>query len=288
VVRSKTGKLVQGLRPGDFALTDNGVEQKVFAEEVSRQSLAIAVLMQTGAAAPRDFQNYRTLTSMLDVTAGRSTRKVGLITFDSRPRQIWNFPPRTDGLEYAFEHLARGDRGAAIIDAVNRGIDLLQQQPATLGRVILLLSQPQDAGSTTLPEAIVQRLGENNVTIYSLTFHPENTSTNQPLETCPASAHQDAPNPASVNAPPAAVLKRICQQTASQLAILSGGEHVHIENKDDLMRCLSILRDDFSNSYLLSFHPQSGAIGFHAIDVTVKSRSSRFVISARSAYWARQ
>jgi hypothetical protein len=149
LVRSKTGKLIQGLGPGDFALTDNGVEQKVFAEQVKNQGLSIAVLMQTGAAAPRDFQNYSTLTSMLNVTASRSTHRVALITFDSRPQQIWNFPPRTDGLEYAFRHPVSGDRGAAIMDAVNRGIDLLQEQPATLGRVILLLSQPQDLGSTT-------------------------------------------------------------------------------------------------------------------------------------------
>jgi hypothetical protein len=37
------------------------------------------------------------------------------------------------------------------MDAVNRGIDLLQEQPVTLRRVILILSQPQDVGSTTLP-----------------------------------------------------------------------------------------------------------------------------------------
>ena len=150
LVRSKTGKLIQDLRPGDFALTDNGVEQKVFAEQVKNQGLAIAVLMETGAAAPRDFQNYSTLTSMLNVTASRSTHKVALVTFDSRPQQIWNFPPRTDGLEYAFRHPVSGDRGAAIMDAVNRGIDLLREQPATLGRVILLLSQPQDLGSTNV------------------------------------------------------------------------------------------------------------------------------------------
>jgi hypothetical protein len=55
---------------------------------VKNQGLAIAVLMQIGVAAPRDFQNYRTLTSMLDVTASTSTHKVALVTFDSHPQQI--------------------------------------------------------------------------------------------------------------------------------------------------------------------------------------------------------
>jgi VWFA-related protein len=287
LVRSKTGEFIRDLRPGDFALTDNGVEQRVFAEEVKNQGLAIAVLMQIGVAAPRDFQNYRTLTSMLDVTASTSTHKVALVTFDSRPQQIWNFPPRTDGLEYAFRHPVSGDRGAAIMDAVNRGIDLLQEQPATLRRVILILSQPQDVGSTTLPQEIVRRLGESNTTVYSVTFLPERTTvTKERPETCSANTNQGAKNLVSGNDPPATVLKRICQETASQLAILSGGEHVHIKDKGDLERCLSILSEDFSNSYMLSFRPSSGAAGFHAISVRVGARYSHFVVSARSAYWA--
>jgi len=82
----------------------------------------------------------------------------------------------------------------------------------------------------------VQRLGESNVTVYSVTFLPEETTaTKEPLERCPVNTNQDAKNRISGNAPPATILKQICQETASQLAILSGGEHVHIENKDDLV-----------------------------------------------------
>src|SRR5260370_22287171 len=68
LVRSKTGEFLRDLRPADFALTDNGAEQRGFAEAVKNQGLSIAILLQIRAAAPRDFQNYRTLTSMLDVT----------------------------------------------------------------------------------------------------------------------------------------------------------------------------------------------------------------------------
>src|ERR1700761_6513254 len=53
LVRSTSGDLVYGLKPEDFLLTDNGVEQKISIEEVERQPLAVVVLMQTGGAAPR-------------------------------------------------------------------------------------------------------------------------------------------------------------------------------------------------------------------------------------------
>ncbi|WP_242618235.1 VWA domain-containing protein [Edaphobacter modestus] len=285
VVRSKAGKIIRGLRPDDFVLTDNGVEQKLFADEVTKQHLAIVVIIQTGAGAPRGFQNYRTFGSMLEVTANRATRKVALITFDSQPRQIWNFPPRTDGLEYAFEHLDSGDPGAAIIDAVNSGIDLLQQQPPTLGRVILILSQAQDSGSSTPPAAIIQRLGENNVAVYSVTFPTESPAASESLNTCSAHEGQAPGGVTSASMPSVDILKRICQETATQLAKLSGGEHVRIENKDDLIGSLSLLREGFSNSVLLSFHPEPNTVGFHAISVTTRSSSSHFVVSSRSSYW---
>ena len=282
VVRSKGGKVVRGLQSDDFVLRDNGIEQKLFADQVTKQHLAIVVIMQTGAGAPHDFQNYRTFGSMLEVTSNEASRKVALITFDSQPRQIWSFPPRTDGLEYAFEHLHSGDAGAAIIDAVGRGIDLLQQQPPTLGRVILLLSQPQDSGSSTPSTAIVQRLGENNVVVYSVTFHSENPLSSHPPNTCSVNGGQGS---IPVGLPSVEILKQVCLDTAAQLANLSGGERVTIDNKGGLIGSLSYLREGFTNSVLLSFHPEPHTSGFHTITVTTRARSPHLVVSSRKSYW---
>lgn len=174
LVQSATGELIPDLRAKDFRLTDNGVEQKVAIEEVERQPLSVVVLMQTGGAAPRQFVNYRNLIPMLEAMMGSSAYKIALVTFDSRPEEIWNFPPRIDGLTDAFTHPEAGDAGAAILDAVNYGIDLLQAQPASSRRILILLSQPQDDGSKAHAADIIRRLGESNTTIYSVTFSPEN------------------------------------------------------------------------------------------------------------------
>ena len=193
IVRSNTGEFVPDLGPSDFELTDNGVPQKIYLEELKDQGIAVAVVMQTGAAVPREFQNYRTLTSMLNVTASTSTHKVALVTFDSRPQQIWNFPPRVDGLEYAFAHPYSGYSGAAIMDAVASAIDLLQAQPSNLRRIILLLSQPQDVGSKTLPHDVLRHLGESNTTVYSVSFPPESSN---PCRTPPLSTYDPTMVPA--------------------------------------------------------------------------------------------
>lgn len=285
LIRSTSGELVTGLKAADFKLFDNGVEQKVSAEQVEGQPITVVVLMQTGGSAPRQFQNYQTLSTMLTTMMGRSTYKVAMVTFDSRPEEIWNFPPRVDGLKYAFKNPASGDGGAAIIDAVSRGIDLLQDQPASFRRIILMLSQPQDDGSKTPVEDVVRRLGESNTAIYSVTFTPERILFK---DTIPLPGHDP---PAKSFEPPtslSAVLKAMRENTAAELAALSGGEHVRLRDKSDLESKLWILKNDFSNSYTLSFRPSSKEPGFHAIKVQVIKKSGRFDVASRTSYWANE
>jgi len=81
LVRSATGELVTNLRASDFRLTDNGVEQRVSIEEVERQPLAVVVLLQTGGAAPRQFQNYGGVDTMLDYMMGSSKYQVAVCFF---------------------------------------------------------------------------------------------------------------------------------------------------------------------------------------------------------------
>lgn len=172
LVQSTSGEFVANLNAGHFRLLDNGIEQKVFVEQTLNQPLAVVVLMQNGGSASSQLQNYRKLDTILESVLGSSARTVALVTFDSRPKEIWDFPPRVDGLYYSLTHQESGDHGAAILDAVRCATGLLQQQPANLRRIILLLSQSQDDGSTSHTEDVVRSLAESGTTIYSLTFTP--------------------------------------------------------------------------------------------------------------------
>jgi hypothetical protein len=41
---------------------------------------------------------------MIESIMGAPSLRVALVTFDSHPEEIWNFPPRVDGLTDAFTH----------------------------------------------------------------------------------------------------------------------------------------------------------------------------------------
>jgi VWFA-related protein len=283
LVRTASGEPVTGLTAQDFRLTDNGVTQTVSVQDTSDQPIAVVVVMQTGDASPRQFQNYRTLNLLVNAMLRSSTHTVGLITFDSKPEEIWNFPPLVDGLKYAFGNPATGNHGAAILDAINRGLDLLQQQPKTFRRLILLLSQPVDDGSTTGAEQVVRRLGESNTTLYSVAFTYEKASAERRTDALGAAAPAESAERLD------RTVEAMHRDTAAELAALTGGEQVrlHMRRKDkqDLEEKLAILATDFFNSYTLSFRPTLDQPGFHALKVGLVPGRAGVEVSARRSYW---
>jgi VWFA-related protein len=292
LVRSASGDLVTNLDASHFQLTDNGIEQKVFVRQTENQPLAVVVIMQTGGAAAGQLQNYGKLGTMLDSVLGSSTRTIALVTFDSRPKEIWNFPPEVDGLYYGLTHQEAGDHGAAIVDAVDCATGLLLRQPASFRRIILLLSQSQDDGSTAHAEDVVRSLAESGTTIYSFTFSPEKTR---------LKGHHTSPvrrNSMAVPSPDNAILsdtlrpsipfeivKAMREGTTADLVALSGGEQLRFHDEEELERVFSIVADDIHNGYTLNFYPSSHEEGFHAIMVQVGTQRPRLKVTARGSYW---
>jgi VWFA-related protein len=294
LVRSQSGELIQTLHANDFRLTDNGVEQRISVDDVERQPLAVVVLMQTGGAANQQFAKYAKLGTMLDYMMGGSAHRVALVTFDSQPESFWSFTSQIDSLG-ELSHPEQGDDGAAIYDAVNYGIDLLRKQPPNFRRVLLLFSQTYDGGSKAHVEDVVRGLGENNVTIYSLTFSPEKTwlkdqftkprHGNPPYQLSPVPGDPPLIGTFNLSTPLGVALRAMRTNAASEIASLSGGEYMEFGDQHDLERQLTRLANHIPNRYMLSFRPSLNSSGFHAIHVQIPSQPS-LQISARTSYWS--
>ena len=292
LVQSLSGELVGNLDASHFRLSDNGIEQKIFVEQALNQPLAVVVLVQSGGAASGQLQNYGKLDTVVESVLGSSTRTVALVTFNSRPKEIWDFPPRVDGLYYSLTHQEGGDHGAAILDAVKCATGLLQQQPATFRRIILLLSQSQDGGSTTHGEDVVRSLAESGTTVYSLTFSPAT------LRSKRHSGRSARRRPISLRSPdcatlsatsrpsiPLAILRAMREDTTAEVVALSGGEQLRFRDEQELERNLSIVARDIQNGYTLNFYPSSQEVGFHAITVQVVQQSPHLEVKSRATYW---
>ena len=287
LVRLPSGEFAKHLNADQIELFDNGIRQKVALEETGNRPIAVVVLMQTGGQDAVQFQNYRRLPELLNSLVGQSAHEIMLVTFDSRPRATWHFPARSDGVEYALTHPVAGDDGAAILDAVDYVIELLQQEAGDFRRIVLLLSQSQDEGSRAPAKDLVRHLGKGNTSIYSLTFTAPKPSQRWGSKSRVAKprATPSVDDVADLSTPLGVAVKALRTNTADELAALSGGVHLKFRDEPDFEKQLSAIADDIHNRFVLSFQPDSHQPGFHTLNVRVAAQRPRLGILARTSYW---
>ena len=161
-----------------------------------------------------------------------------------------------------------GDKGAAILDSVAYGLELLKKEPASNRRAILLISQEHDDGSKTTMKEIVRDLGETNTAMYSMTFSAEKTEAKQafkdphvnpPITTVPSDGSIKPDNdPArpfqgyfNLDAPLRLIFGAMQKNLAAEVANLSGGESNSFDNRNELDEALGRVNSHIRNSYIL-------------------------------------
>jgi VWFA-related protein len=302
LVQTLDKTVVFSLIADDFVLTDNGIPQKVTLEEESNRPMSLVVLIQTGGIARGQFENYKNLDAMLAEFVGKGSNRVSIVNFDSRPEAASPFTTNIAEWSEAIDKPEQGDSGAAILDSIAYGLELLKKEPASNRRAILLISQEHDDGSKTSLKEIVRDLGETNTAIYSVSFSGEkakvrqafrNPQVNPPISTVPTDGSLKAYNdPArstqgyfNLDAPLRLIFGAMQKNLSAEVARLSGGEASSFDNRNELDEALGRLNSHIRNSYILSFQPSSAEPGLHTIKVQL-AHHPELIVSARSNYWA--
>jgi VWFA-related protein len=322
LVKTKGGELVFELTADDFILTDNGVPQSLRLEpDTDAQPVALAIIVQTGGRGASHLGDYRDLDAVLDAVVGNVPHRVAVITFDSKPRVERDFTTDTDEAIRTISNLQEGGPGAAILDALNFGINLLRQQPQDYRRAVLLFSETIDDGSQTSFEEAIRTVDDTNTAIYSFGFSSTKMAVKHEGSKLPrpgGSAYEsepyakggcmshspdadpDAHGSRSVQAldcasdliPPLrlgrmaylAAKDGLQRNVPESVAQLTGGEYFAFKDATTLSRHLITISNDAPNYYVLSFHPQSPLPGLHALNLRLKDRPE-LQLSARNSYW---
>jgi VWFA-related protein len=322
LVKTKAGEVVFSLTADDFILTDDGVPQSLQPEpDTDSQPLALAVIVQTGGQGTLHLPDYRHLGAVLHAIIGDVSHRVAVISFDSKPRLAQDFTTNTDAAAKMIATLGAGDQGAAILDALNFGINLLREQPPAYRRAVLLCSETIDSSSQTSLEDAVRAVDDTNTAIYSFAFSSTKTAVKHEASKLPlpgGTPYSDEPYPPGgcmshdPNADPDAHGKRSIQaldcatdllpplrlarmafltarnglkrNVPQSVAQLTGGEYFAFNDATALTRHLITISSDVHNYYVLSFSPQSPHPGLHALELSFKNRPG-LQLRARKAYW---
>lgn len=289
LVQTPANEVVYSLSASDFFLTDNGAPQRVSLDEGANAPLSLVVLVQTGGAAVHQLDQYRNLEIMLASMLGDPPNQVSIVNFDSRPEAASPFTSNIAQWTEAINHPDPGDSGAAILDSLKFALDLLNKQPPTNRRAILLISQPHDVGSKTTQKDILRITGETNTAIYTLTFSPTKTTLKDSFKAPHGNPPLQVGNGTyqayfNLTEPLQMIFDAMRKNVAAELAVLSGGEAVSFDNQHQLDDQMGILSSHLRNRYMLSFTPVSSQAGLHNLKVRVVNHPD-FSVFARTSYW---
>ena len=283
LVKDQQGGIVYGLQAKDFIVEDDGVEQPVRLDETPEgQPISLVVAIQRGRRASYEFPRMQGLKSMLDPLFSLGTARVAVVEFDSRVELARNFTKDATLVEDNLRNLQAGDEGAAILDAVDYSVNLLQKEPEERQRALLLISETRDHGSHVKIDDTVAAIGQSNAVMYALAFSPALSNI---LDTGRGTNKNEMHNGVDFLDLAYRTAQAMRKNVPSTIASMTGGEYELFATR----KKFEVRMNDFTNHlhsrYWLSFAPKSPRLGLHQIRVRLRNAEDGAVL-ARSSYWA--
>src|SRR6202040_734643 len=127
LVKSAHGEAVYGLTAKDFVVEDDGEEQALHVDEAAEgQPVSMVIAIQRGRRADYEFPRIRGLSAMLDPLVAEGHGSVAIVEFDSTVQSAQEFTARSEKIASTLKELQPGDDGAAILDAVDYSVKMLE------------------------------------------------------------------------------------------------------------------------------------------------------------------
>jgi VWFA-related protein len=282
LVKSAKGEIVYGLGARDFLVEDDGVEQSVRLDEVAEGSqVSLVVAIQRGGRANYEFPRIRGLSSMLDPLVEEARGRVAIVEFDSQVQLVQDFSSNPERTRETLKGLEAGDGGAAILDAVDYSVKMLEKAPRERQRVLLLISETRDHDSQAKVEDVVAEIGKSNTAVYALAFSPSRSNV---LDTMRGNNLEEMHPTVDFLALAYMAAQAMRKNTPEAVASMTGGEYEMFATGRHFEARMIDFTNHLRSRYLLSIEPKSPHAGLHEIRVRLRDAGGRTVL-ARSRYW---
>jgi VWFA-related protein len=282
LVKSANGEVVYGLGPKDFVVEDDGVEQTIRVDEAAEGSaVSLVVAIQRGRRADYEFPRIRGLSAMLDPMVEAGLGSVAIVEFDSQVQLAQDFSSNSERTAGTLKELQPGDGGAAILDAVDYSVKMLEKAPKERQRLLLLISETRDHGSQAKIEDVVAEIGQSNTTVYALAFSPSRSNV---LDTMRGNNINEMHEGVDFLDLGYRVVQAMRKNTPETIAAMTGGEIESFATGKGFEAHMIDFTNHVHSRYLLSIEPKSPHEGLHQIRVRLRDVGDQVVL-ARSSYW---
>jgi len=311
LVFDRDGGYVNGLRPDQFRLFDNGKEQNINVEVVF-VPISLVICVQSNSNVQQLIPQVKKVGNLISPLLIGEQGQAALIAYDSRIRTLQDFTSDPDEITKATAKISPGSYSNRMIDAVAEGTLMLRRQPKNRRRILLVIGETRDVGSETrLREALIE-LQLNNISFYSVNMSRFMTTLTAPPpvprpDNRPATAHT---LPSMVPSTPTTVsqtyggnggraefIPLMVELFKDAKAIFkdnpveaftkgTGGSEFGFHSQRTLEEAIQSLGEELHSQYFISYSPNNrDEAGFHEIKVIVQGQPEVKRVQTRPGYW---
>jgi VWFA-related protein len=309
LVTDRQGNIIDGLKPEQFHLFDNGKEQNIQVD-VTYDPISLVVAMECSGRVESILKQMKHVGSLVPTVVGVQG-EAALVKFDGRdPMLVQDFTSDPDKIKVAIDKINPGSSGSRMIDAVDMSVDLLRHRAPHNRKIILLISETRDEGSSTrLREALI-KANLSNVLVYAVDITQLAVRLTQRQDDPGPVPGMDPttmpPTPLGIPQTPTTMAqnygpgnraqfipllkevyiegKRIfVADPARQFAVQTGGQHFFFLKQKGLEDAVERISQELHSQYMITYHPNNvNEPGYHTIEVGV---SREYICKTRPGYW---
>jgi VWFA-related protein len=309
------GNPVNGLRPEQFHVFDNGVEQTARVD-VSFQPISLVIGIQANSQVEHILPEVNKIGNLIAPLLMGDQGQAAVIAYDSRIRVLQDFTNDTDKISKAVKTIYPGSSSVRLVDSVEAGMRMLAHQPTNRRRIMLWIGETRDMGSEARGRETMIDLQ-----LYNIMFFQVDMSRFIEMMTGPAKD----PDRRALAQPPAAYYvpqnqvatpttisqaygpeneiqfmpllmevyrdaKAIIKTNPTRLFTgATGGKQFTFFKGSGLESAIEKIGEQLHSEYLISYNPNKevmvGQGGYHEIKIEVSSPLVKKV-QTRPGYWA--
>lgn len=311
VVRQVNGDFIYDLTRDEVTLFDNGIPQRLTSFELATQPLSVVILVDTSQRVAPLLDRVRKTGILFSSYILGQFGEAAVISFDDEATLRQEFTSDADQLIRTLEKLPAGGHQSRLADGLDQAVRLLLERPEERRRVIIVLSEAFNSGSTTPIGRPLRWAQLAGISVYTIALSAlEADLRRRPEETpvrrspYPPGVFPGPPVPGQPQTPTTeaqaryarvdlmsaiTTLVRTLRDAAGQdvlelYAQGTGGLHYSTLSQSALEDTLNHIGQDLHNQYLLTYRPSTrDQGGFHRIEVRL-SRPG-VVLRTRPGYY---
>jgi len=309
-VYDEKGGYVNGLRPDQFHLYDNGKEQNLKVDE-AYEPISMVILLQANAAVEHMLPAVAKIGNMIGPLIIGDRGEAAVVAYDHRLRTLQEFTSDPDKISAAVKKIYPGSSSNRVVDAYEEATRMLRTRPPVRHRMILMIGEKRDIGSEARGRETLINMQLANITVYSVDMSRLLNILNAPTPDIRPDTRQTTgvPMPSGVPATPTTVMQTYGTDGNSLqfMPLLieiykdaksifksnpvtvftkgTGGTEYSFYRGHGLEQAIEDIGEQVRSEYMLSYSPNNQEEGgFHAINVAVESPLAKRV-QTRPGYW---